>query len=180
MSLCASGVPIQVTQDMKWKHLYNKLGLSSQITSASYSLKMAYKKHLFPFEEHQRTNNDKDGDTSADSNNNGIPSPTIKTQDQQSGDEDCGSMTSTKSDQEVDQGNGPPASHDDDSNSNTTQDVTDMDTTDNVNDRYDHDDNVKHLYHYLEGDFYVVCIITLHMELTWSLLSHVFVYCWAW
>ena len=113
---------------------------------------MAYKKHLFPFEEHQRTNNDKDGDTSADNNNNGIPSPTIKTQDQQSGDEDCGSMTSTKSsnvDQEVDQGNGPPASHDDDSNSNTTQDVTDMDTTDNVNDRYDHDDNVKYLYHYI-------------------------------
>ncbi|XP_065882485.1 AT-rich interactive domain-containing protein 4A-like isoform X2 [Dysidea avara] len=44
----------RVTQDMKWKYLYNQLGLSNQITSASYSLKMAYKKHLYPFEEHQR------------------------------------------------------------------------------------------------------------------------------
>ena len=94
MSLCASGDRLQVTQDMKWKHLYNKLGLSSQITSASYSLKMAYKKHLFPFEEHQRTNDDKDRDTATDNNySNGMPSPTNKIQDQQSGDEDCRSMT---------------------------------------------------------------------------------------
>ena len=135
MSLCASGDRLQVTQDMKWKHLYNKLGLSSQITSASYSLKMLYKKHLFPFEEHQRTNDDKGSDTATDNNNsNGMPSLTNKTQDQQSGDEDCKSMTSTKSDQEVNQGNGPPDNHDDDSN--TTQEITDMDTTDNVNDRY--------------------------------------------
>ena len=120
---------------MKWKHLYNKLGLSGQITSASYSLKMAYKKHLFPFEEHQRTNDDKDSDIATDNNNsNGMLS---LTQDQQSADENCGSVTSTKPSnfyQEVNQGNGPPDNHDDDSN--TTQEITDMDTTDNVNDRY--------------------------------------------
>ena len=40
----------QVTQGMKWKFLYNQLGLSSQIASASY---MAYKKHLYPFGECQ-------------------------------------------------------------------------------------------------------------------------------
>ena len=110
---------------------------------------MAYKKHLFPFEEHQRTNDDKDSDTATDNNNsNGMPSPTNKTQDQQSGDEDCRSMTSTKSDQEVNQGNGPPDNHDDDSN--TTQEITDMDTTDNVNERYDYNENVR--YHsFLEG-----------------------------
>ena len=97
---------------------------------------MAYKKHLFPFEEHQRTNNDK-GDVTDD----GV-SPLVKPHDEQSGDEECGSTTSTKSsnvDQEADQGSGPPpaANHDRDDDNSTQEDV--MDTTDNnsnnINDR---------------------------------------------
>ena len=132
---------------MKWKHLYNKLGLSSQITSASYSLKMAYKKHLFPFEEHQRTNNDKDSDIVADDG----ASPMIKPHDQQSGDEECGSTASTKSlsaDHEADQG--PPADDDDDDDNTTQEDA--MDTTDNNNnnDRYDCFLSVDN---YLRGNF---------------------------
>lgn len=134
----------QVTQDMKWKHLYNKLGLSSQITSASYSLKMAYKKHLFPFEEHQRTNNnDKDNDKgNEEALENRVPSPVVKTNDQQSGDDECGSVASSKSshvDQEPDQCNGPPPNHNDE-NKVTKQEVTEndaMDTTDsNAINRY--------------------------------------------
>ena len=124
---------------MKWKHLYNKLGLSSQITSASYSLKMAYKKHLFPFEEHQRITNGKGNDTTANADDG--MSPVVKPRDQQSGDEDYGSVTSSKSsnvDQEADQSGRLSENHNDDSN--TTQEVTEennMDTTDNnINDRY--------------------------------------------
>ena len=128
---------------MKWKHLYNKLGLSSQITSASYSLKMAYKKHLFPFEEQQRTNgNDKDDEGALE---NEMSPPAVKTHDQQSADEECGSVSSSKSsniDQDPDQ-NGPPPNHnddddDDDDDDNTTTDVTTdnvMDTTDNNSNR---------------------------------------------
>ena len=123
---------------MKWKHLYNKLGLSSQITSASYSLKMAYKKHLFPFEEHQRINNKADA---TDDDDDDTP-PMIKSRDQQqSGDEECESTASTRSsnvDQEANQ-SGPPANHDDDNTTPSVTEENDMDTTENnVNDRYDY------------------------------------------
>ena len=108
----------------------HELGLSSQITSASYSLKMAYKKCLFPFEEHHRTNNDK-GDVTDD----GV-SPLVKSHNEQSGDGECGSTTSTKSsnvDYDADQSSGPPpaANHDDDDDDddNSTQEDA-MDTTD--------------------------------------------------
>ena len=97
----------QVTQDMKWKYLYNQLGLSSQITSASYSLKMAYKKHLYPFEEHQ-SNKKGDRDDKKDSNGeeDDLTAP------DQSGDEECGSISSGKSssngEPESDSNTGPP------------------------------------------------------------------------
>ena len=123
----------QVTQDMKWKHLYNKLGLSSQITSASYSLKMAYKKHLFPFEEHQRTNNDNDQNGEPTATEDRM-SPEVKTNSQQSGDEECGSVTSSKSssvDQDTGQCNGPPP-NDHDNNTDDVNGNDEMDTTDNT------------------------------------------------
>ena len=99
---------------------------------------MAYKKHLFPFEEHQRTNNDNDtnGEPTAP---DGRMSPEVKTHGQQSGDEECGSVTSSKSssvDQESGQCNGSTPND----NDNDTEDVAgndEMDTTDSVtNNRY--------------------------------------------
>ena len=129
----------QVTQDMKWKHLYNKLGLSSQITSASYSLKMAYKKHLFPFEEHQRTSNGNDTNGEPTAAEDGM-SLDVKTHNQQSGDEECGSVTSSKSssvDQESGQCNGPPPNDDNDNNTEELAGNDEMDTTEGVtNNRY--------------------------------------------
>ena len=76
---------------MKWKFLYNQLGLSSQITSASYSLKMAYKKHLYPFEEHQRN---KKGDKTDEKDD--TPEEDESTAPDQSGDEESGSVSSGK------------------------------------------------------------------------------------
>ena len=123
---------------MKWKHLYNQLGLSSQITSASYSLKMAYKKHLFPFEEHQRTSEKTTKTTAASTDSRA--SPVIKADDQQPMDEECGSVPNNKSsnvDQDSDQCT-RTANHTDDGNTVPPPEVaegdTPMDTTTNTSD----------------------------------------------
>ncbi|XP_065882490.1 AT-rich interactive domain-containing protein 4B-like isoform X2 [Dysidea avara] len=117
----------KVTQDMKWKYLYNQLGLSSQITSASYSLKMAYKKHLYPFEEHQRN---KKGGRDDKKGNNGEEDDSAAPD--QSGDEESGSISSGKSssngEPESDSNAGPP----DDLPDHNSQSDEAMDTTNSV------------------------------------------------
>ena len=140
-------LPKQVTQDMKWKYLYNQLGLSSQITSASYSLKMAYKKHLYPFEEHQRN---KKGGRDDKKGNNGEEDDSAAPD--QSGDEESGSISSGKSssngEPESDSNAGPP----DDLPDHNSQSDEAMDTTN----RYD---NCLMNVELVSGELVTTCVI---------------------